>query len=581
MGLTKRIGERTLFSDISFAVDERERVGLIARNGTGKSTLLAILAGEEGHDGGRVVLRGGTRVGYLRQSPQFPAAQTVGEVCLGHPDNLRTRQLLTQLGVDDMDARMGSLSGGMAKRVALARALEGDPDLLILDEPTNHLDVEAIEWLERYLARTRAGLLMVTHDRYLLDRVCGTIVEMDGARVYAYEGNYANYLQRRQERLDAAAAETARAANLYRKELEWMRRQPQARGHKARYREEAFYELEKVAARRMEERDVRLDAAAGYIGSKIFEAHHVDKAFGAKVILRDFNYKFARYEKMGVVGGNGAGKTTFVRLLLGLAQPDAGHFDVGSTVRFGHYAQEDAAFRPGARVIDVVRDIAEYVDMGDGRRLSASQFLQQFLFAPSAQYDLVEKLSGGERRRLHLCTVLMRSPNFLLLDEPTNDLDIATLRVLEDYLVGFRGCVIVVSHDRYFMDRVVDHLLVFNGDGDVRDFPGNYTQYRDWKAEHERARAAAAPRPAEKPQRAPRQAEGRRKLTFGERREMEQLERDIEALEAEKKRIEASLCSGAASVDDITAMSVRLPKLDAELDEKSMRWLELSEIDGQ
>lgn len=576
MGLTKRIGERILFHDISFTVAEREHVGLIAKNGTGKSTLLSIIAGKDGYDGGSIIFRNDIKIGYLEQTPSFPPERTVAEECLGHDDELKTRQILTQLDITDLSMQFGHMSGGQVKRVALARVLETDPDLIILDEPTNHLDVQMIEWLENYLSRSTASILMVTHDRYFLDRVCNRIIEMDDSTIYSYMGNYAYYLEKRQQRIDQRNAEIQRANNLYRTELEWMRRMPQARGHKARYREEAFYELEKVAKTRINDENVKLGIQSGYIGSKIFEAEHVSKAFGEKVILDDFNYVFSRYEKMGIVGNNGAGKSTFIKLLLGLVPPDSGHFDVGQTVRFGYYSQEGIDFKPDSKVIDVVRDIAEYVDLGDGERLSASQLLQNFLFAPNKQYDFVAKLSGGERRRLYLCTVLMKSPNFLILDEPTNDLDIVTLQILEEYLRNFKGCLIIVSHDRYFMDRVVDHLLVFEGGGDIRDFPGNYSQYREWKKEADKARLAAQ-KPAESPKKSY-QTERKRKLTFKERREMEQLETDIERLEEEKKSIETDLSSGQISVERITELSRRLPKLNDELDEKSMRWLELSEI---
>ena len=575
MGLTKRIGHRVLFHDISFTVGEREHIGLIAKNGTGKSTLLGIIAGRDQDYEGRIVMRSGLRVGYLEQTPQFPPERTIAEECLGHADELKTRQLLTQLGITDLQQPFGHLSGGMVKRVALARVLETEPDLLILDEPTNHLDVELIEWLEKFLGRTSMSLLMVTHDRYFLDRVCTVIIEMDDQTLYTYRGNYSYYLEKRQERIDQLSATIARANNLYKTELEWMRRMPQARGHKARYREEAFYELEKVARQRIDNSTVQLNSADRYIGSKIFVMTDVSKAFGPKSILSHFSYNFSRYEKMGIVGPNGVGKTTFIRLLLGELQPDSGHIDVGETVRFGYYSQGDLNFRDDEKVIDIVRNIAEYVDMGKSGRISASQLLQHFLFTPEQQYNYVSKLSGGERRRLYLCTVLMRSPNFLILDEPTNDLDIITLQILEEYLREFRGCLIVVSHDRYFMDKVVDHLLVFEGDGNVRDFPGNYTQYREQKT-----LAAPTPQPLRpKPkQTQPRNQNRPRRLTFKERQEMTQLEQDIERLEAEKRQIETDLSTGQISVELITAHSKRLSLLNDELDAKSMRWLELSEI---
>ena len=584
MGLTKRIGNRVLFSDINFTIGEREHIGLIAKNGTGKSTLLRILAENEGYEGGQLVFRAGLKVGYLPQAPSYPPEMTVEDVCFGHANELKTKQILTQLKIQDFGLKMGQLSGGMLKRVALAQMLEDDPDLMILDEPTNHLDIEMIEWLEKLLARSTSSILMVTHDRYFLDRVCQSIIEMDDRRIYSYDGNYSYYLQKRQERIDQRNAEIERANNLYRTELEWMRRMPQARGHKARYREEAFYELERVAKQRIDQSQVRLEANNRYIGSKIFIAHAACKAFGEKTILDNFEYTFSRYEKMGIVGNNGTGKTTFIKLLLGMEPLDSGHFDIGETVRFGYYSQEDSLVRlpEATKVIDVVRDIAEYVDMGAAGRLSASQFLQHFLFTPEQQHNYVSKLSGGERRRLYLCTVLMRSPNFLILDEPTNDLDIVTLQILEQYLQQFKGCLIIVSHDRYFMDKVVDHLLVFNGNGDIRDFPGSYTQYREWKTEQDRLekkKQSSTPAPATKNNAdTNRNANRKRKLSYKERQEVEQLEADIERLEKEKKQIEDELSSGALSVEKITEYSKRLPHLDDELDEKTMRWLELSEI---
>jgi ATP-binding cassette subfamily F protein uup len=581
IGLTKRIGERVLFHDITFTVNERERIGLIAQNGTGKSTLLSIIAGEQSYESGEIIFRNDLKLGYLPQTPSYAAHLTVGDVCLGHENELKTKQILTQLNITDMQATIGTLSGGQVKRVALARVLESEPDLIILDEPTNHLDIEMIEWLETYLSRTSASLLMVTHDRYFLDRVCNSIIEIDDSIIYSYAGNYSYYLQKRQERIDQRNAEIARANNLYRTELEWMRRMPQARGHKARYREEAFYELEKVAKQRTNDQKVKLETNARYIGSKIFEAHHVSKAFGERVILKDFNYTFSRYEKMGVVGHNGTGKSTFIKLLLGLIPTDHGQFDVGETVRFGHYSQEGMTFDEGAKVIDVIRDIAEYVEMGNGQRLSAGQFLQQFLFTPDKQYTHVAKLSGGERRRLYLCTVLMRSPNFLILDEPTNDLDIVTLQVLEEYLKEFRGCLIVVSHDRYFMDKIVDHLLVFKGQGYIQDFPGNYTQYRAWQREQSKQEVlgnTAMLKPTEPNVR--QQNERQRKLSYKEKLEFERLEKEIAQLEQEKIEIEQALSGGQLSVESITELSIRLPQLNDELDEKSMRWLELSEIEG-
>ena len=579
MGLTKRIGDRILFHDISFTINEREHIGLIAKNGTGKSTLLSILAGDEGNDGGRIVVRNGLRIGYLCQTPKFNPDATVADVCLGHSNELKTRQLLTQMGITDLSLKFSQMSGGMVKRVAMARMLEDDPDLLLLDEPTNHLDIALIEWLETFLARSTKSILMVTHDRYFLDRVCSSIIEMDDSTIYRYEGNYSYYLGRRQERIDQRNQEIARAANLYRTELEWMRRMPQARGHKARYREEAFYELERIAKQRTDERRMRLETTGTYIGSKIFEAKDVCHAYGSRRILDNFNYTFSRYEKMGIVGPNGAGKSTFIRLLLGEVAPDSGCFDIGTTVRFGYYAQDEDPFREDQKVIDAVRDIAEYVDMGNGQRLTASQFLQHFLFAPDTQYNYIRKLSGGERRRLYLCTVLMRSPNFLILDEPTNDLDIVTLQILEEYLINFSGCLIVVSHDRYFMDKVVDHLLVFHGDARIQDFPGSYTQYREWerlqpKPASESSRGEGDTRKNNSASDIPK----KRKMTYKESREFEQLAIDIERLEAEQRDIETALSGTTLSVDEITALSKRLPILTAELDEKSMRWLELSEL---
>ena len=560
---------------------------MIAQNGTGKSTLLSILTGKEGYDKGSIIYRRDLKTGYLEQSPQFDPNESVLDACFNHqgdPDRvLRAKQILTQLKIRNLDQPMGQLSGGQQKRVALANVLITEPDFLILDEPTNHLDLEMIEWLEGWLGRGNKTLLMVTHDRFFLDRVCNLILELDNQRIYTYRGNYAYYLEKRQQRMDNLRAEVARANNLYRTELEWMRRMPQARGHKARYREEAFYELERVAKQRIEERQIRLKASNVYIGSKIFECQYVSKAFDQVTILKDFYYNFARFEKMGVVGSNGTGKSTFIKLLLGLEQPDSGKFDIGETVKFGYFSQEGLKFREDQKVIDVVRDIAEYVDLGSGRHLSASQFLQYFMFTPEQQYNYVYKLSGGEKRKLYLCTVLMKSPNFLVLDEPTNDLDIQTLQVLEEYLQDFPGCVIVVSHDRYFTDKVVDHLLVFKGDGVIKDFPGNYSQYREWlslqpQEKGEGTKSTKEPK-ANKDQNPKReQGETRRKMTYKEKREFEQLEVDIAALEAEQKAIEEALCSGTLSIDELTEKSKRLPQLKDELDEKTMRWLELSEI---
>lgn len=579
--LTKRFGAKVLFEDISFSIAEGQRVGLIAQNGTGKSTLLAILMGEEGKDGGEVIYRNGLRVACLVQSPHFDPKETVLDACFNHHGDeekvLKAKQILTQLKITNLNQPMGELSGGQQKRVALANTLITEPDFLILDEPTNHLDLEMIEWLEGFLSRGNKTLLMVTHDRYFLDRVCNLIVELDNNTIFTYQGSYAYYLEKRQARLDNARAEVQHANNLYRRELDWMRRQPQARGHKAKYREDAFYELEAKAKQRIEERQVRLKSNNVYIGSKIFECQYVSKAWSAeKVILRDFYYNFARFEKMGIVGNNGTGKSTFIKMLLGEVQPDGGRFDIGETVRFGYFSQEGLQFDEQKKVIDIVTDIAEYVDLGGGRHLSASQFLQHFMFSPEEQYNYVYKLSGGEKRKLYLCTVLMRNPNFLVLDEPTNDLDIKTLQVLEEYLQDFPGCVIIVSHDRYFMDKVVDHLLVFKGDGEVQDFPGNYTQYRQWSQLASQTEAKATP--TEKKEKPTYRNDTKRKLTYKEKIEFEQLENDIAALEAEQAEIEQSLSSGDLSVEEITEKSKRLPVLKDELDEKSMRWLELSEI---
>ena len=583
--LSKSFGDLLLFEHVSFGMTDGQHVGLIGKNGCGKSTLLGLLAGLDSADEGKITFRNDVKVGYLPQIPMFHEGETVWQACsrviLDEAEELRAKQLLTQLGITDFSQFVSELSGGKQKCVALARALLSDPDFLMMDEPTNHLDLTVIEWLEDYLRRNKVSLLMVTHDRYFLDRICTDILEIDAQGVYAYQGNYSYYLEKRQERLDAKQVEVARANNLYRTELEWMRRMPQARGHKARYREEAFYELEKVAKQRFDERNVRLEVKSAYIGKKIFEADHLYKSFGDKKILDDFSYIFARYEKMGIVGNNGTGKSTFLKILLGQLQPDKGRLDIGETVRFGYYSQDGLHFNEQMKVIDVVRDIAEVVDIGGGEKLGVSQFLQYFLFTPEQQYNYVYKLSGGEKRRLYLCTVLMRNPNFLILDEPTNDLDIITLNVLEEYLKNFGGCLIVVSHDRYFMDKVVDHLLVFNGDGDIRDFPGNYTQYRAWKEEKLRHDRELEKKREEKPQTSWRQRENsQRRLTFKERREMEQLEIEIAALEKEKKGLEVALCSGQLSVEELTEKSKRLPVLNEELDEKSMRWLELSEIDN-
>ena len=612
--LTKSFGELLLFEKISFGIAQGQRVGLIAKNGSGKTTLLNILAGREGYDEGRITYRNDIRVGYLEQSPHYPEDLSVIEACFYHgnavvdlireyekcmetPGNpgldrllaqmeqekawdyeRKAKQILSQLKIHDFSQKVKFLSGGQLKRVALANVLITEPDFLILDEPTNHLDLDMVEWLEEYLGRNSVTLLMVTHDRYFLDRVCSEIIEIDNRQIYGYKGNYSYYLEKRQERIDATNAEIARANNLYRTELEWMRRMPQARGHKARYREEAFYDLEKVARQRTYDASVKLDVKASYIGSKIFEAEHLCKSFGDLKILDDFSYIFSRYEKMGIVGNNGTGKSTFIKILMGIEKPDSGKLEIGETVRFGYYSQDGLKFDEQMKVIDVVTDIAEVIELGNGKRLTASQFLQHFLFTPETQHSYVYKLSGGEKRRLYLCTVLMRNPNFLVLDEPTNDLDIVTLQVLEEYLQNFKGCVIVVSHDRYFMDKVVDHLLVFNGQGDIRDFPGNYSDYREWKeakAEHDKA----AEKPKEEKVKYVRQ-DTRRRMTFKEKREFEQLEKEIAELEAEKKAIEDALCSGTLGVDELTEKSKRLPLLNDELDEKSMRWLELSEIEN-
>lgn len=582
--VTKSFGAQVLFDDISFSIAEGQRVGLIAKNGTGKSTLLSIISGSEGCDRGNIIFRKGLRIGFLLQTPHFDPDDTVLDACFNHHGEsdkiLKAKQILTQLRINDLTQKMGTLSGGQQKRVALANVLITEPDLFILDEPTNHLDLEMIEWLEGFLSRGNKTLLMVTHDRFFLDRVCDTILELDNKTIYTYRGNYAYYLEKRQERMDAAAAEIQRANNLYRRELEWMRRMPQARGHKARYREEAFYELERKAKQRIEERQVRLKARNVYIGSKIFECQYVSKAFDEKVILKDFYYNFARFEKMGIIGDNGAGKSTFIKMLLGLVQPDSGKFDIGETVRFGYFSQDGMSFDDQQKVIDVITDIAEYIDMGDGKHLTASQLLQQFLFTPEQQYNYVYKLSGGERRKLYLCTVLMRNPNFLVLDEPTNDLDIQTLQVLEEYLQDFAGCVIIVSHDRYFMDKVVDHLLVFKGDGEVNDFPGNYTQYRQWCALQPKEMAIKKPCADENKDKDKKSSRNdqRRKMTYKEKMEFEQLSKDIEQLEAEQKQIEDALCSGTLTVEQITELSRRLPEVKDALDEKGMRWLELSEF---
>lgn len=597
--LTKRFGAEVLFDKISFSIAEGQKVGLVARNGTGKSTLMSVLMDKEGHESGDIIYRRDLKVGYLEQSPKFDPEESVLEACFNHEDDpekvLKAKQILTQLHITNMDQPMGQLSGGLQKRVALANVLIDEPDFLMLDEPTNHLDLEMIEWLEGYLNRGNKTIFMVTHDRFFLDKVCNTILELDDKTIYTYRGNYAYYLEKRQERMDNLRAEIQHSKNLYRRELDWMRRQPQARGHKAKYREDAFYELEKVAKQRIEDRQVRLKASTVYIGSKIFECQYVSKAFDdrgkKKVILDNFYYNFARFEKMGIVGNNGTGKSTFIKMLLGEVQPDSGKFDIGETVRFGYFSQEGLKFREDQKVIDVITEIADYIDLGNGKHMTASQFLQFFLFTPEEQHNYVYKLSGGEKRKLYLCTVLMRNPNFLVLDEPTNDLDIQTLQVLEEYLQDFAGCVIVVSHDRYFMDKVVDHLLVFKGEGEIQDFPGNYTQYRDWsrlQEKDEAEKAAATAKNAGNNNTAANDGAGtakrdanfenKRKMSYKEKREYEQLTQEIEKLTDEQKKLEEALCSGTLSVEELTEKSKRLPEIKDELDEKEMRWLELSEM---
>lgn len=584
--ISKAFGAHVLFENISFSIAEGQHVGLIAKNGTGKSTLLSLLSGKESVDSGSIIFRRDIKVGFLEQQPKFDPEESVLDACFNHqgdPDCiLKAKQILTQLHITDLTQPMGQLSGGQQKRIALANVLITEPDLLILDEPTNHLDLEMIEWLEGYLQRGNKTLLMVTHDRYFLDRVCNIILELDNHTVYSYRGNFQYYMEKRQERIDATRAEIERANNLYRRELEWMRRQPQARGHKARYREEAFYDLESKAKQRIEERQMHLKSKNVYIGSKIFECQYVSKAFDEKVILKDFYYNFQRFEKMGIVGNNGTGKSTFIKMLLGEVAPDSGRFDVGDTVRFGYFSQDGMKFRDDQRVIDVIADIADYIDYGGGKHITATQLLQHFLFTPEQQYDYVYKLSGGERRKLYLCTVLMRNPNFLVLDEPTNDLDIQTLEVLEEYLQDFPGCVIIVSHDRFFMDKIVDHLLVFRGEGEIKDFPGNYTQFREWESLKPKELAESKNNAADSEKKEKREfvGEQRRKKTYKEKCEFEHLEKEIAALEKEQKTIEEALCSGTLSIDELTEKSKRLPLVKDELEEKEMRWLELSEIDG-
>ena len=584
--LTKSFGAQVLFKDISFSIAEGQHVGLVAQNGTGKSTLLSILTGKEGYDSGSIIYRNDLRVGMLEQSPYFDPEESVLDACFNHEGNperlLKAKQILTMLKLYNLDQPMGQLSGGQQKRVALANVLILEPDFLILDEPTNHLDLEMIEWLEGYLSRGNKTIFMVTHDRYFLDNVCNTILELDNNTIYTYRGNYSYYLEKRQERIDNTRAEIARANNLYRTELEWMRRMPQARGHKARYREEAFYELEAKAKQRIEERQVRLKSSSVYIGSKIFECQYVSKRFDDKIILNDFYYNFSRFEKMGIVGNNGTGKSTFVKMLLGEVAPDSGKFDIGETVRFGYFSQEGLKFRDDQKVIDIITDIADYIDLGGRKHMTASQFLNYFLFSPEQQHNYVYKLSGGEKRKLYLCTVLMKNPNFLVLDEPTNDLDIQTLQILEEYLQDFPGCVIVVSHDRYFMDKVVDHLLVFKGEGEIQDFPGNYTQFRDFQKmkskEEEQQKPTKNSSPTANEQKKDYRNNTKRKMSFKEKREYEQLSDKIAQLEEEKQQLEEELCSGNLSVDELTEKSKRLPILKDELDELELRWLELAEL---
>ena len=583
-GLTKSFGDLLLFENMTFGVEQGQKIGLIAANGSGKSTLLNIIAGKEDYDSGAVVFRNDLRVGYLEQSPRFSSGLNVLEACLGDATSweheLKAKQILSQLKIQDFDKNIGELSGGQLKRVALANVLIHEPELIMLDEPTNHLDLEMTEWLEGYLGRQNISLLMVTHDRYFLDRVCNEIMEIDRKQLYQYKGNYSYYLEKRQERINAQNTEAERANNLFKKELDWMRRQPQARGTKAKYRIDAFYELEKKAKQQRDNSQVNLDVKSSYIGSKIFEAERVSKRFGDIKITEDFDYTFARYEKMGIIGNNGTGKSTFIKMLTGEIEPDSGRFDIGTTVKFGYYSQEGLHFDEQMKVIDVVQNIAEYVDLGDGRKLSVSQFLNYFLFAPEKQHNYVFKLSGGEKRRLYMCTVLMRNPNFLVLDEPTNDLDIVTLNVLEEYLQSFKGCLIVVSHDRYFMDKVVDHLLVFKGNADIQDFPGNYSQYREWKEvreQLEKEEENASKGKTGQQERPVRIETEKKKLTYKEQKEFESLEAEIPMLEAERTNIESAMSNGTLSNDELIVQSKRITELMDEIDEKTMRWLELSE----
>lgn len=578
--LTKSFGDLLLFHQISFSVAEGQRIGLIAKNGTGKSTLLSVITGKEGKDEGSIIFKNDLKIGYLQQKSIFDSTESVLDACFNHegvPEKvLKAKQILTQLRIEDLEQPMGQLSGGQQKRVALANVLITEPDFFILDEPTNHLDLQMVEWLEGYLSRGNKTLLMVTHDRFFLDRVCNCILELDQQQMFTYRGNYSYYLEKRQERMDQMRSEVMRANNLYRTELEWMRRMPQARGHKAKYREEAFYELERKAKQKVEERQLRLKASNVYIGSKIFECQYVSKAYDNKIILKDFYYNFARFEKLGIIGNNGTGKTTFIKMLMGLVEPDSGKFDIGETVRFGYFSQEGLAFDQQQKVIDVVTDIADHIRLGGGKTMSATQFLQYFLFTPEQQHSYVYKLSGGELRKLYLCTVLMQNPNFLILDEPTNDLDIPTLQILEEYLQDFPGCVIIISHDRYFMDKVVDHILVFKGEGEIQDFPGNYTQFREWDSLQ-----PADTSKEEKREKTPiksYRSEEKKKMSYKEKREFETLESEIAKLETEISSLEAELCSGSLSIEELTDKSILLPKLKKELDDKSMRWLELSEL---
>ncbi len=613
--ISKSFGDLVLFNDISFTIEERQRIGLIACNGKGKSTLLKVIAGEEPYEGGKITLRNDLRVGYLEQEPDFDGDLTVIEACMQRSsekasviaryeqaianddhsglqhlmeemDRLeawdyenRAKQVLTKLKITNVNQPVKELSGGQKKRVALAAVLIEQPDLMILDEPTNHLDLEMVEWLEEYLSRMSGSLLMVTHDRYFLDNVCNEIIEIDDRRVYRYKGNYSYFLQKREERLQNLAAETARARNLMRKELDWMRRQPQARAHKAKYRIDAFYKLEEKAAAMRDDSKVSLEIKSQYIGNKIFVLKALSKAFGSKVITKDFYYTFARYEKLGIVGNNGTGKSTFIKMLLGRTAPDSGTIEVGETVKWGYYSQDGLSFNEQMKVIDVVKDIAEVIPVA-GKMLSASQFLQHFLFSPEKQHNYVYKLSGGEKRRLYLCTVLMSNPNFLVLDEPTNDLDIETLQVLEEYLCDFKGCVIVVSHDRYFMDKVVDHIFVFGGEGDIKDFPGNYSDWRDWREEEKAtvAKEAAAKAAKNEPQKQSYRTETKRKLTFKERKEYEGLEEEIMMLEEEKSTLEQEMSSGTLDNDTLLKKAARIEIVMGLIEEKTNRWIELSEF---